>query len=201
MYENLVAFLLGKKSELSHEEMNEFMELLCKAMNVSEEYQLLEKESIIENIINSVNVKDKDERAVISDAIGNILMFNESSSESQEEDLFVDKSEINEPLKARKVKRGRFNKSKESILCENKEKIKEDEVDIEENGNNKKLKSGLYTHDNPSQIFKIEDNENDSKAPVQEALKNFPEFDFEIGDLEDNQSKGPTFDFKLDESE
>lgn len=191
MYENLVEFLLGKKSELSDEEMNEFMELLSKAMDVTEEYQELEKQSIIENIINSVAVKDTNERAVISDAIESILMFNENSSESQDdEDLFVDRSEMTEPLKSRKVKRGRFNKSKESLIGDNTTPIEEQkDSQTIETDKCKRLKSTATIEEDPSQIFKIENVMN----------KNLPEFDFDIGELEENHSVGPSFNFQIEE--
>lgn len=197
MYENLVAFLLGKKSELSNEEMREFMELLCNAMNLTEEFQTIEKESIIENIIDSVDVKDKLEREVISDAIENILMFEESSSDFEsQENLFEDKSEkSSEPLKARKVKRGRFNKSKESLISENKqiEEAKPMSTNLPEN--EQKLEKA-DEEISPNQIFKL-DNINSVNLSN---IKDLPDFHFEIGELEENSFIGPSFDFNSDEN-
>lgn len=201
MYENLVAFLLGKKSELTNEEMKEFMELLCKAMDVTEEFQILEKQSIIENIIDSVDVKDKVERAVISDAIENILMFDDASSDSEsQENLFEDKSENNEPLKARKVKRGRFNKSKESLLPEN-EQVKEishtEAISVEQNKcDDVKSTTVVQESTSPNQIFQID---NTKIKSIQDTEK-LPVFNFEIGELEENQFTGPSFEFDIDEN-
>lgn len=196
MYENLVAFLLGKKSELSNEEMREFMELLCNAMNLTEEFQTIEKESIIENIIDSVDVKDKLEREVISDAIENILMFEESSSDFEsQENLFEDKSEKSEPLKARKVKRGRFNKSKESLISETKpiEEAKSVSTNLPEN--EQKLEKA-DEEISPNQIFKLDNINSVNLSNV----KDLPDFHFEIGELEENNFTGPSFDFNSDEN-
>lgn len=108
MYENLIAFLLGRKGELTDEDLNEFVELLTRALDLAEEYSTLEKQAMIENIVDSVAVKDLQERRIISSAIENILDFQEEKDSEASEDVFVEKSEENVPLKKRKVKRGQF---------------------------------------------------------------------------------------------
>lgn len=116
MYENLLEFLMGKKSELTEEELNQFMELLCQAFDVTNEYHTLEKQQVIDNIIDTVNIKDLNERKVISSAIDNILQFDdgEISSSSYDDSSSCEGKNTSEehiPLKERKIKRGCFKKS------------------------------------------------------------------------------------------
>lgn len=208
MYENIIAFLLGKKTELTEDDLNEFMELLIRALDVDEEYGALEKQSVIENIVDSVAVKDQNERDIISNAIENILQFDEESEKS-EEDIFVDESEEYVPLKNRKLRRGEFGKSK-TTLVDSKEQLlekKQDHSIKEEDEVDKPIKSDTSIDrqkkknsvdetkkrikiEEPNKIFKIEED------------PDYPVFEFDIGDLEENNNQhhdGPEFHFKLDE--
>lgn len=196
MYENLVAFLLGKKTELSEEELNEFMELLVKALDVEEEYSTLEKQSVIENIVNSVAVEDQNERVIISNAIENILEFDNAATESEESDnhdIFVDKSRDDLPLKQRKVKRGKFgNKSEISMKKEEETtKLEHTECDVHEEhiDSSKKMKPNEVLADKAEKPSKIFGTKGESLT-----------FDFDIGELEENHQDGPSFSFNLDES-
>ncbi|KAM0681295.1 hypothetical protein GINT2_000494 [Glugoides intestinalis] len=205
MYENLVAFLLGKKTELSEEELNEFMELLVRAIDVEEEYSTLEKQSVIENIVNSVAVEDQNERVIISNAIENILEFDTNATESEEsdnQDIFVDKSRDELPLKQRKVKRGNFGNRSESSIKKEELKAhlensvidveeKQEKIDIQEDNcdNAKRVKPSENIAEETEKPSKIFGNKGESLA-----------FEFDIGDLEENHQDGPSFSFKLDES-
>lgn len=202
MYENIVAFLLGKKTELTEDDLNEFMELLIQALDVDEEYGALEKQSVIENIVDSVAVEDQSERNIISNAIESILQF-EEESEKSEEDIFADKSEEYVPLKNRKLRRGEFGKPRQNsneTLAETKknqiaEPIKEEKksdsaVDKQKKRDSideTKKRAKIDKTEEPDDIFKIEED------------PSYPVFEFDIGDLEENHHDGPEFHFKLDE--
>ncbi|ELA40943.1 uncharacterized protein VICG_02032 [Vittaforma corneae ATCC 50505] len=209
MYENLIAFLLGRKTELTEEDLNDFMELLVKALNVEEEYETLEKQTVIENIVDSVAIKDQNERKIISSAIENILELEEESTDTEEsEDIFADKSEDAVPLKMRKMKRGDFGRAKtEKDKRKSKKEAKANDgnkmeaeadknngsivVDKKIEENQKKAKVNEEKEIKPSQIF-VKDN-------IANATLNYPQFDFEIGELEENHQSGPEFSFRLDE--
>lgn len=197
MYENLIAFLLGKKNELTEDELNEFMELLVKALNVEEEYETLEKQAVVESIVDSVAIKDQNERRIISSAIENILEFEETSGDEESgKDIFMEKNEENVPLKMRKVKRGEFRKTKKEADKEaNKEEISEvkpidikpeEPKGIEEQANNEKAREFKA-----SQIF--------GKKSTEKEDSNIPGFNFELGELEEDHRSGPEFSFRLDE--
>lgn len=204
MYENLIAFLLGRKTELTEEDLNEFMELLVRALDVEEEYEALEKQAVIENIVDSVAVKDQNERKIISSAIENILEFEEESACSEESgDIFADKSEEAVPLKMRKMKRGEFGRTgKDEGKARKKARAeaKNEAEAVKSNGEaanrkiedtQKKVKANGESKVKPSQVFV--ENDTASKA------LNCPHFDFEIGELEENHQSGPEFSFRLDE--
>lgn len=104
MYEDLIAFLLGKKEEFTDDDLDEFIDLLNKALEITEEYDIHRKQSIIENMVAHTNVKDGDERAIISTAIDNILQLDDFEGEAG---LLEDKEEARTPLRSRKFTRGR----------------------------------------------------------------------------------------------
>lgn len=205
MYEELIAFLLGKKSELSEEDLGEFMDLLCNALEVSDECKALEKHQIIENMVDSVNIRDKAERAVVSSAIENILQFHTESEEESDEDILIDKSEGEIPLRNRKVRRGNFPRT--SVKGDTSEANKANGprtavCDAKEQ--NKKTKTGQESAPGairPSQIFSLDKSEQNTQKTVtpHTAKDTDDQFKFEIGELEENHSEGPSFIFKLDD--
>lgn len=103
MYEELVAFLLGKKDEFTDDDLDKFIDLLNNALEITEEYDIHKKQFIIENMVDRTEVTDKEERAVITSAIDNILQLDEGD---EEVDLFEDKSDDDAPLRTRKFTRG-----------------------------------------------------------------------------------------------
>lgn len=208
MYEELIAFLLGKKSELSEEDLREFMDLLCNALEVSEECSTLEKHSIIENMVDSVDIKDKAERAVVSSAIENILQFDSESGEGSDESILIDKSEEEAPLRNRKVRRGNFGRAIAKSDAGGANNAGPEPKTIpgahDDEEKSKKIKTGRESGQNtvrPSQIFSLdkpERNISNTTAPhtTEDASSRFG---FEIGELEENHSEGPSFVFELDD--
>lgn len=108
MYEDLIQFLLGRKDELSEQDVEEFMDLLGRALEVHDYCQGLEKESVIESMVETVALKDRKEREAISSAIGSILHFEEEDGSEHDGDILDEKDDQVLPLRARKVRRGRF---------------------------------------------------------------------------------------------
>lgn len=192
MYEELIAFLLGKKSELSEEDLREFMDLLCNALEVSEECKTLEKHSIIENMVDSANIKNRTERAVVSGAIEKILQFHSESEEETSEDILEDRSDET-PLRNRKVRRGNFSRAPVGGASTG-----------GMDGSNCREQSIIATSTHsgqnvapPSQIF-IEP-EGRSGFTALDTEDGTKKFEFVIGDLEENHCEGPSFAFNLDE--
>lgn len=164
MYESLIAFLLGKKEELTEEELNEFMDLLVKAMDVYEEYETVEKQSFVEKIVDSVSINDQKERKVISNAIESILEFDEESEKSQTSDknLFKDESEDKKiSLKNRKIKRGGFsNVKRESNQSNNNINNNNINDDSNNNVNNNVSDDIIKVNKNIVKINNIDNNKN-----------------------------------------
>ncbi|ORD93092.1 hypothetical protein ECANGB1_1324, partial [Enterospora canceri] len=51
MYEELIAFLLGKKEDFTDEDLNEFLRLLAETLSVAPEYEMFEKQAIVESMM------------------------------------------------------------------------------------------------------------------------------------------------------
>lgn len=108
MYEELIQFLLGKKEELTNDDMDEFIELLNDALETTEEYNIYTKQNIIEKIVDHVKITNTDERKVVKQSIDNILHVDIVAND--EVDLFDDVSEDSEasvPLRSKKFVRGK----------------------------------------------------------------------------------------------
>lgn len=102
MYEELIAYLLGKKNDFTDADLEEFIELLNNALEVTDEYELHRKQSVIENMVDCTAVEDKEERAAISTAIDSMLQLDCED----ETDLFEDRHSNDVPLRSLKFTRG-----------------------------------------------------------------------------------------------
>ncbi|KAI5149769.1 hypothetical protein ENBRE01_1109 [Enteropsectra breve] len=111
MYEEIIAFLLGKKEEFTDDVLDEFIDLLVSALDVTQDYKILRKQALIESMVDTADLKDKFERRVVSDAIGNILHIETEEIPQIEEKKTVVK-EI--PLRNRKIVRGVSTKNESS---------------------------------------------------------------------------------------
>ncbi|KAI4292596.1 hypothetical protein PAPHI01_1870 [Pancytospora philotis] len=104
MYEDLIAYLLGKKQEFTDDDLDEFIDLLNIALEITDEQELHRKQSIIENMVRHTQVTDRGEQAAITSAIDNILQFEEDDEDEMH--LLDDKSESDSLLRSRKFVRG-----------------------------------------------------------------------------------------------
>lgn len=227
MYENLIAFLLGKKDELTDEDLNEFIDLLNLALETTEEYEILEKTMIVDRMVDKAKISDKAERAAISEAIGNILQVEES--ESEELNIFNDTNETTTPLRSRKLKRGKFNKSglwksednkNETTINLEKREFEDifkdkDETHILEEDLLKSTNTMLMDDSIPKRknivLFNNDKEPNiPSEKPLiseifsinsQETAENTTKYKFEIGELEENHNEGPEVEFNLSDDE
>jgi hypothetical protein len=111
MYEDLIAYLLGKKMDITNDDLDEFMDILGRVLEISEEYGILEKQSIIEGMVDRAEIYDMEERKIVSNAIGNILQMEDcDDTVNLFEDLSNDSHKA--PLRSRKLNRGVFTRSK-----------------------------------------------------------------------------------------
>lgn len=109
MYEELIQFLLGQKGEFTEEDLDEFIDLLNKALYIVDDYDMYKRQSIIKNMVDHAKIVDKDEREAVSTAIDNILQLDVYSGEVN---LFDDSNGAI-PLRDRKFKRGKGGKVEE----------------------------------------------------------------------------------------
>lgn len=75
MYEELVAFLLGKKEEFTDEDLEEFMKLLADAFNAKPEYHLLEKFGLVESMMDKAEITSFEDRLIAGNKISSMFYF------------------------------------------------------------------------------------------------------------------------------
>ncbi|KAL6121356.1 hypothetical protein NUSPORA_01732 [Nucleospora cyclopteri] len=75
MYEQLLAFLLGKKSEFTKEDIDEFIKLLTDALEIVPEYQMIEKKYILDNPQEEAVYEESIKGNIVSNAIDKILNY------------------------------------------------------------------------------------------------------------------------------
>jgi len=174
MYEKMISFLMNKKDQMTNDDVSEFLRYLADAFNVAEEFEILNKQSEVQNMIDSCSGIKAEENEFISNALENILHVSSSS----ENDIFNDASNGEVPLRSRKIKRKSFKKTEHA----------EEEGSTHVNDNQKVPKAD-------NKRAKLNDGENDGSCKIY--LNQSPEFEFEIGELEENHCEGPSFDFRL----
>ena len=202
MYEGLIAYLLGKKEEFTDEDLDEFIDLLKGALEISEEYMMLEKQTIIESMVDKAELQNSEERTLATAAIDNILHLKDCD---EEEDIFKETEEEKIPLKDRKLVRRRFHKSsapegKDSVIPASKN---EDASSITERSVEAKDESPI-PQKNKSQTKRGRELEDGAKrqdisGAVKKEASADGRFVFDIGDLDENHEDGPSFDFKTEE--
>ncbi len=226
MYEELVQFLLGKKEEFTEVDLDEFIDLLNKALDIVDEYDICKREAIIENMVDNTNIIDKEERKTVSKAIDNILQLEECEEMSMDS-----QKEVSVPL--RNIK---FSRHKGGIIeeeCSDDKKRSNEKFDKKKKNKKKKTERKLRREERKNKknkegntnIVSIEPvnkkpclentevsvkehsaEENNLTLPVsndKNTKKNtsntIGQFKFDIGSLEENNYEGPEYEFNIDE--
>lgn len=173
MYEKMISFLMNKKDQMSNDDVSEFLRHLADAFDVAQEFEILNKQSEVQNMIDSCSGIKAEENEFISNALENILHM----SSSNEDDIFNDASNGEVPLRSRKIKRKSF-KQKEIAEDEGSRHVDDNQTVPKADNKRAKLNDG-------------------NKDSCKIDLNQSPEFEFEIGELEENHCEGPSFDFRL----
>lgn len=249
MYEELIQFLLGKKEEFTEDDLDEFIDLLNKALDIVDEYDICRKQTIIENIITKADILDEDEAEAVSTALNNLLADKGPSSA----DLFDEQSAEDIPLRERRFRRGRGGKVAEKLdnlpsdpsdtdedpkpvrktlnIGGSKKKARTDKTEADTEDTDRASQTALESHGKqlhrPGQQLPAQNTQRDENHPVSfsklfgtipastsetvsRPIKNnsaVPEetrgvsaqFEFEIGELEENHNEGPEYHFGLDD--
>lgn len=226
MYEELIAFLLGKKDEFTDEDLNEFMSLLIKALDLSLEYEILEKQTLVENMMDTAQISSEEERFIIGNKLNKILRIEHiddistrkrptriAKFTSSTEKLFNSRRPLNERLAESSVQSNTISSSHLSntkihnnntsdnnhIQNDTKSNIKFDDSEKLVNvflNNFSKTKFNDSIDNILNTTNNINDNENNT---ITVSTKKGLEFHFDIESLEDNQNSGPEFFFDLDD--
>lgn len=208
MYEELVQFLLGKKDEFTEEDLDEFIELLNKALDIVDEYDICKRESIIENMVDNTNIVDKKERETVSKAIDNILQLDGYSNEVN---LLENDKQTVVPLRDIKFLRRRGgvktngHEERKTSKTRDEQKRKRRKAKNEE----KKVERVGIVETKITAVSKENTSKKRQLNPVETTKKEIKEsgedkntssqFKFDIGSLEDNKNEGPEYKFKIDE--
>jgi len=104
MYEELIAFLLGKREEFTDDDLDNFIELLSQALEISEDYSTIKKQHIIDSMMDRAEIRDNYTRSAVSSAIGNILRLDWIEDEGENNEAA--REEKDTPLRSRKFMRG-----------------------------------------------------------------------------------------------
>ena len=226
MYEELIAFLLGKKDEFTDEDLNEFMSLLVKALDLSPEYEILEKQTLVENMMDTAQINSEEERFIIGTKLNKILRIEHiddittrkrptriAKFTNSTEKLFNSRRPLNERLGESSTQNNTVLSShvpttkihnnnvlnSDHIQNETTPNIKFDDSDKLINvflNNFSKTKFNDSVDNVLNTTNNISDNENNT---IIGSAKKEREFHFDIESLEDNQNSGPEFFFDLDD--